>query len=226
MTLTVVDNAGDMVVEDAGAGVDLVQSSVSFALGANVENLTLTGSAAINGTGNGLNNVITGNAGANRLSGGEGNDTLNGGAGNDSLDGGAGDDRLDGGAGVDRLVGGAGNDLYVVDSASDLIVEDAGAGVDLVQASVSFALGANIENLTLTGSGALNGTGNGLNNVILGNAGPIVFRAATAMTVFRAGLAMTAWPAGRATTGSTAARGRTSWPAGRGTIFILSTAPR
>jgi trimeric autotransporter adhesin len=169
--LYIVDSAGDAIVEDAGAGIDAVQASASFALAANVDNLTLTGSAAIDGTGNSLNNVVIGNGGANSLSGGDGNDSLAGGAGNDSLDGGAGNDRLDGGAGIDLLVGGAGNDIYVVDSAADLIVEDAGAGTDLVQASVSFALAANIDNLTLTGSAALNGTGNELNNILLGNAG-------------------------------------------------------
>jgi hypothetical protein len=102
----VVDDAGDVVVEDAGAGIDLVQSSLSHILGANVENLTLLGTAALNGTGNELNNVIAGNTGANSLSGADGNDYLLGGAGNDSLDGGAGDDRLDGGTGADRLAGG------------------------------------------------------------------------------------------------------------------------
>jgi trimeric autotransporter adhesin len=158
----IVDSAGDGVIEDAGAGIDLVQSSVTFALAANVENLTLTGTAAINGTGNGLDNLIVGNAGANALAGGEGNDTLNGGAGNDSLDG---------GTGADRLEGGAGNDIYVVDNALDLIVEVAGAGVDLVQSSVSHVLAANVDNLTLTGSAAIDGTGNGLNNLIIGNEG-------------------------------------------------------
>jgi Ca2+-binding RTX toxin-like protein len=167
----VVDDAGDVVVEDAGAGIDLVQSSLSHILGANVENLTLLGTAAVNGTGNELNNVIAGNTGANSLSGGDGNDYLLGGAGNDSLDGGAGDDRLDGGTGADRLVGGLGNDSYVVDDAGDLVVEGAGAGIDLVQSSLSYVLGANVENLTLTGSAVVNGTGNGLNNAIAGNAG-------------------------------------------------------
>jgi trimeric autotransporter adhesin len=158
----VVDNAGDLVIEAAAGGTDLVQASVSSILAANVDNLTLTGTAAINGTGNELNNVIVGNAGANALSGG---------AGNDSLDGGAGADRLDGGTGLDRLSGGAGNDVYVVDNAGDQVIEAVGAGIDLVQASLSYALGANVENLTLTGTAAINGTGNDLNNGIIGNAG-------------------------------------------------------
>jgi len=101
----VVDNVGDKVTELANEGIDTVQALVNYALGANVENLVLTGSAAINGTGNALDNKITGNAA---------NNVLDGGAGNDTLDGGAGDDRLIGGAGNDRLEGGAGNDTAVL----------------------------------------------------------------------------------------------------------------
>jgi Ca2+-binding RTX toxin-like protein len=73
----------DQVIENPGEGTDTVRSSVSFALPDNVENLTLTGTAAINGTGNSLANVITGNASANVISGGGGADTLTGGAGAD-----------------------------------------------------------------------------------------------------------------------------------------------
>src|SRR5262249_55039934 len=87
-----VDNVGDQVIEVADEGIDTVKSSISYTLAPNVENLTLTGIAAINGTGNELNNVIVGNAAANTLNGGDGNDTLNGGAGADTMNGGAGDD--------------------------------------------------------------------------------------------------------------------------------------
>jgi Ca2+-binding RTX toxin-like protein len=239
----VVDNAGDVVIENVGEGTDLVQSSVNYTLASNVENLTLTGSSAISGTGNTLDNALTGNSGNNTLTGGAGNDTLNGGAGADSLVGGtgndtnvvdnagdtvvesagegtdlvqssitytltsnvenltltgtsaingtgntldnaltgnsgnntltgsAGNDTLDGGIGADSLVGGTGNDTYVVDNAGDVMSENAGEGTDLVQSSITYTLTSNVENLTLTGTSAINGTGNSLDNAIIGNSG-------------------------------------------------------
>ncbi|PVE26533.1 furin, partial [Enterococcus faecalis] len=104
-----------------------------------------TGTAAINGTGNGGNNVITGNGGNNTL---------------------------DGGAGTDTLIGGSGDDIYIVDSTTDTITELANAGTDTIQSSVTYTiLAANVENLTLTGTAAINGTGNTGNNVIIGNGG-------------------------------------------------------
>ena len=154
----VVDAAGDIVTELADEGIDLVQSSIDYVLGANLENLTLTG-AALAGTGNGLDNVITGNELANALTGGAGNDRLVGNAGNDVLDGGIGND---------QLLGGTGNDRYIVDAAGDLVTELAGEGTDTVLSSVNYALTDNVENLTLTGS-AKTGTGNDLNNIITGN---------------------------------------------------------
>ncbi|RCJ28200.1 hypothetical protein A6S26_11720 [Nostoc sp. ATCC 43529] len=166
-----VDSLSDKVTEGLNAGIDLVKSAVAFVLGDNLENLTLTGSKVINGTGNSLNNIITGNGGANILSGENGNDTLIGGSGNDTLFGGAGDDELDGGAGDDSLDGGVGNDTYTVNSLSDSISEGLNAGTDLVKSSIAWVLGNNLENLTLTGSSAINGTGNSLNNIITGNGG-------------------------------------------------------
>jgi Ca2+-binding RTX toxin-like protein len=162
-----VANAGDVVNEaTAGAsGTDRVLSSISFILpyapqaSAAVENLTLGGTAAINGTGNAFANIITGNAGANSLSGFAGNDVLNG------------------GAGADRMFGGAGNDTYFVDSGGDVVTEaiPGSNGTDRVMSSISFILpyapqGGAVEHLTLLGTGAVNGTGNVLANVITGNA--------------------------------------------------------
>ena len=147
----VVDVAGDVVTELANEGIDTVQTNISFSLGANVENLTLTGSAAVNGVGNSLNNVLVGNAAANRLEGGAGNDTL------------------DGGGGLDTLLGGVGDDTYIVDVAGDVITELANEGTDTVKASFTYALGANLENLVLTGAAAINGTGNSANNIMAGN---------------------------------------------------------
>ncbi|HKX94517.1 MAG TPA: calcium-binding protein, partial [Methylibium sp.] len=158
----VVDNAGDVVTEAVDAGLDAVRSSRSYTLGANLENLVLTGSGAINGTGNALANSITGNGAANRLSGGGANDTLNGGAGNDTLNG---------GSGADTQIGGAGGDVYYVNNAGDVVTEAANAGTDTVNSTLSYTLGTNVENLVLGGTAAINGTGNSLANRITGNAG-------------------------------------------------------
>ena len=155
----VVDNTGDLVIEYYGTGdnqgVDLAKASVTYSLSSYVDNLTLTGSA-ITGTGNSGNNVITGNSAAN---------TLNGNAGNDTLDG---------GTGIDKLYGGTGNDIYIVDNIGDRAYETtsgASGGVDTVQSSVAFTLGANVEKLILTGSGNVSGVGNGLANSLTGNSG-------------------------------------------------------
>lgn len=256
----VVDSSGDEVVETAGHGTDTIQSSLSWQLGADVENLELIGSDDLNATGNALDNDLTGNAGNNRLEGGAGTDWLYGGDGNDTyvmestqdraieyegegldtvdrrfetnlilannvenlllaagvvtgngnaednqitgnaannklsgldgddqldgLDGndqmwggsgsdrllaGNGDDYLDGGVGQDQLEGGAGADVYVVDDAGDVIVEATGGGTDQVQASASYVMAANIENMFLTGSSAIDGTGNAQANYLAGN---------------------------------------------------------
>ena len=103
--LTIVDSLSDRITEATArlSEIDTVQAAVSWTLGANLENLTLTGTAA-NGTGNGLANTLTGDGAANRLDGGAGADTLSGGAGNDTLVGGAGNDWLTGGLGSDIFV--------------------------------------------------------------------------------------------------------------------------
>jgi len=95
---------------------------------------------------------------------------LDGGNGNDALEGGVGNDKLIGGAGNDTLAGGKGNDTYFIDG-NDAIIEAADEGIDIVHSSATYTLMENFENLTLTGSLAINGTGNTLNNVIIGNAG-------------------------------------------------------
>jgi Ca2+-binding RTX toxin-like protein len=152
----IVDSTTDVITEFANEGKDTIESSVTFSLSgiANVENLTLTGTAAINGTGNAGNNVITGNANHNILIGGAGNDILIGGAGNDIL------------------IGGADNDIYIIDSTADMITEFANRGTDTIESSVTFSLDtlSNVENLTLTGTAAINGTGNADDNFITGNA--------------------------------------------------------
>ena len=114
-----VDSAGDTVTENATEGIDTIVASLSWSLGANIENLTLAGSSAINGTGNALANTLVGNGAANVLDGGSGDDFLQGLAGNDSLYGQAGNDRLEGGDGTDVLTGGAGRDDLVGGAGSD-----------------------------------------------------------------------------------------------------------
>jgi Ca2+-binding RTX toxin-like protein len=176
-----VDAPGDSVLELAAAGTDTVSSLITFNLDAaitaqvnvkNVENLLLLGGGDINGTGNALNNTITGNDGANSLDGGAGNDTLRGQGGADTLTGGLGDDTLDGGAGADVMAGGPGNDTYVVDNVGDAPSEAAGQGtLDTVRSTIDWTLLNDFENLTLLGTDDVNGTGNGANNVILGNDG-------------------------------------------------------
>jgi len=140
----VVDNASDVVIEALNAGTDTVLSEISYVLGSNLENLTLTGIDALNATGNSLNNIITGNAAANML---------------------------DGGAGADTLAGGAGDDTYVVDNTGDVVIESANAGTDTVLSSASYTLSGDIENLYLGGTSDISGTGNALDNLIVGNSG-------------------------------------------------------
>lgn len=134
----------DEVLEAVGDGIDTVRSTISFQIPLHVENLTLLGAAAIDGTGNGLDNRLTGNSADNVLSGR---------------------------AGADRMFGLDGDDTYVVDDAGDDVNEAANDGLDTVRSSVSYALPDDVETLILTGVAALSGTGNVLANSITGNAG-------------------------------------------------------
>jgi Ca2+-binding RTX toxin-like protein len=147
----IIDTTTDVIVEASGEGTDTVQAGsltngVTFSLGANIENLTLTGTANINATGNAVDNLLLGNTGINTLDGGAGNDTMR---------------------------GGSGNDTYVVDSVGDLVEEFTGQGTDTVRSSISFDISSlsNFENITLFGSGALSATGNSGNNYLTGNTG-------------------------------------------------------
>ncbi|WP_162580328.1 calcium-binding protein [Variovorax sp. PBS-H4] len=148
-----VDNSADVVTELANEGTDLVLGTISYTLSANVENLTLTGTAAIDATGNELDNLLTGNAANNTLSGGSGNDTLNG------------------SAGADTMTGGVGNDIYFVDNTADAVIELAGEGTDTVRTTITHTLAANVENLMLNSTAAIDGTGNALGNVLYAGAG-------------------------------------------------------
>ena len=140
---------------------DDVQYSTSYTLKSSEINLTLTGEANVNGTGNSLNNTIFGNSG---------NNVLDGGAGADSLVGNAGNDTLMGGVGADTMTGGTGNDWYWVDNAGDIVIELADEGTDKVFTSINYTLTDNVEDLALQEiAGSINGTGNGLNNTITDN---------------------------------------------------------
>ena len=137
-----VDNAGDIVKENANEGTDTVFTTISYTLASNLENLTLLGTSAIKATGNGLNNSLTGNNAANTIDGGIGNDTLNGGGGNDILLG---------GVGADDLTGGIGNDLIYLganDNAVDTVRYTAGHGIDTIY---QFVRGIGGDTLNFTG---------------------------------------------------------------------------
>ncbi|MTJ51867.1 hypothetical protein FJR38_03850 [Anabaena sp. UHCC 0253] len=97
--------------------------------------------------------------------------SIKGNNGNDTITGSQYSDLLDGGAGSDNMIGGLGNDIYIVDNTSDVVTETSGQGNDTIKSSVTFSLPNNVENLTLTGTEAINGIGNSGNNIIIGNSG-------------------------------------------------------
>jgi Ca2+-binding RTX toxin-like protein len=157
-----VDNVGDKTTEAVGEGTDLVKSSVTFTLAANVENLLLTGTGNVNGTGTSLANTITGNTGNNTLNGLNGADTLVGGLGNDTLLGGLANDTLTGGDGDDTLNGEGGIDTASYAGAVSAVTVALVAGAQATGgAGIDTLIG--IENLTgssfndsLTGDGGVN----------------------------------------------------------------------
>ena len=141
-----VDNADDVVVEQAAGGFDTVYTSVdNYLLADHIEELRLLGSA-VTGRGNSGANQIVGNALGNVLSGG---------------------------TGADRMIGLGGNDIYEVDNAADVVVEAAGEGYDIVNTSVSYTLSANVEELRLAEGtfGVVTLRGNDLDNILVGNGG-------------------------------------------------------
>lgn len=207
-----VDNVGDVVIETnatLAGGIDTLNAAITATLSANVENLRVTTGAAANGTGNSLDNIMYAGAGNNTLDGSGGTDTasylyagagvtvslaivgaqatvgsgsdtlvslenLTGSAFNDTLTGNSGANAINGGTGIDHMAGGDGSDTYTVDNVGDVVTETNAAvagGIDLVNTSVSFTLGANVENLSIVAGGAVNGTGNTLANVLYAGAG-------------------------------------------------------
>ncbi|OAM53242.1 hypothetical protein A7981_07560 [Methylovorus sp. MM2] len=172
--LYIVNAIGDVVTESGtvSSASDTIQGSINIDLAnyTNVENVALSGTAALSAKGNGTANTIEGNSASNKLEGLGANDSLIGGAGNDTLDG---------GAGADTMIGGAGNDTYIVDNALDVVnelVTGALSGVDkvrLVSGYVPFSFIAQneIENIDASALGfGLSLTGNALANAITGTA--------------------------------------------------------
>ena len=163
----IVDDAADVVTEYANGGTDTVDASISYTLGAEVENLALIGVGGLNGTGNDRDNVIWGSNYDN---------LLNGGGGVDAIKGAGGADIIDGGTGADSMWGGDGGDIFIVDDAGDVVTEAIGEGFDWLQTSVSYSLAAGSEVEVLyadpaTTTAAINLTGNEFDNFLTGNDG-------------------------------------------------------
>ena len=168
--------AGDVIVEGAGGGIDQVVASSDWTLAPNVENLRFGAPGSFSGTGNELNNALEA-SGADAV-------TLNGAAGNDFLLGESAADMLIGSAGIDTLIGGFGDDTYVVD-ASDELHDD--GGIDTVVTDVSWTLGADFENLTMTGTGNISVTGHNGANLAVGNSGNNYFNLRAGNDTIQAG---------------------------------------
>jgi Ca2+-binding RTX toxin-like protein len=158
-----VSDTTDVIVENLNEGTDTVSSrAATYTLAANVENLILTGTAAINGSGNALNNQMTGNSADNVLSGG---------------------------SGIDTMTGGLGNDSYSVSDTTDVVIENLNEGTDTVSSrAATYTLAANVENLILTGTAAINGSGNALNNQMTGNSADNVLSGGSGIDTMTGGL--------------------------------------
>jgi Ca2+-binding RTX toxin-like protein len=173
-----VNDAGDTISETATGGFDVVHTTINYTLADNVEQLMLTG-AATTGTGNSGDNVLhgLGSGLALTLDGGAGNDQLYGSnVGANTLIGGTGSDTLIAAGINNTLTGGDGNDQYYSVSATDTITEtnanQATGGYDTLHANYTVAaLAANVEQLILDGTANINGTGNALDNTLIGNSG-------------------------------------------------------
>ncbi|PSF35262.1 sodium:calcium exchanger [Aphanothece hegewaldii CCALA 016] len=157
-TLTI-DPTLDSLVEDPETVQLALTSSNNYTIGTPA---SITGTIT-NDDGDGLDNTLIG---------GSGNDSLNGAAGNDTIIGNSGNDSLNGGKGIDSLSGGLGDDNYTVDNLADVCIENSGEGTDTIKTPFSTNLtGTNIERLTLTGTGNVDGTGDSNNNILIGNTG-------------------------------------------------------
>jgi Ca2+-binding RTX toxin-like protein len=158
-------DSGNDIIWGGGAGNDYMDG------GSGNDTIHAVGDKAATIFGNDGNDSIIGADGNDIINGGDDNDTIQGNGGNDYIKGGSGDDIIYGGTGADEMIGGEGNDVFYVDNVGDIVTENSNEGTDTVNSSITYTLGDNLENLTLTGSNNINGTGNDLNNKITGNSG-------------------------------------------------------